>query len=301
MTAVTAVAHEVASGALTWLAANRGLGDLPGGEFDFADPDGQYKPLGEAALAASLVLREGVSGTAELQAARDLVDHSWTQFREGDLLYERSLQHTLNTDATEFYGSFVRAGYRHDRLDRLLRHTFALKSPHAAELVPNRRLAVANAVRLIGLPDRADWPALIDATWLGAMPEPWTIDWATGYHVTHTVFHATDWAATPAGLPPAIAAYLADWLPVWADIWRETAQWDLLGELLIVGACLEEPWTDPDAWTALAAAQLSDGLLPRDGEPVDEDPALRYGNHQHPTIVAAVAGCLTVSRTLVSG
>ncbi|MFV8131526.1 DUF6895 family protein [Streptomyces syringium] len=300
MSSVTATAHQVASKALAWLHAHHERGALPPGAAspDLADPDSQYKPLGEHALAGSLVLREAVSGTAEQRMARELVDFAWGQFRGGDLLYERTLRHTLITDALELYGSFARAGHRHGAFEQLLRHTTALASLRAAEMLPNRRLAVANAARLVGVDDGADWSALIRRTWLGGCPEPWAIDWMTAYHVTHAVFHITDWGARPGDLPPDIGRYLADWLPVWADIWAEAEQWDLFCELLIVGACLEEPWCDPGAWAALAAVQHDDGLVPRDGEPVDDDPGQRFLDHQHPAIVAAVAGCLTVSRTL---
>ncbi|MET2716708.1 hypothetical protein ABXV03_13340 [Streptomyces harbinensis] len=298
-TAVTPIAHQVATRAFGWLLAHRDHGALPEGTTaDLGDPNSVYKPLGEAALAGSLVLRESAAGSESMRAARELLDFGWRQLREGDLLYERQLRHSLLTDPLEMYAHFVRAGYRHPGMDALLRHNAALRSVRAAEVVPNRRLAIANAARLAGLDYGFDWAALTRATWLGATPEPWAIDWMTAYSMTHTVFHLTDWGARPEGLPAEIAGYLTTWLPVWTDIWREVAQWDLVAELMIVGSCLPDPVCDPADWAALAAVQHPDGLMPRDGEPVSEDPARRFADHQHTAVVAAVAGSIAVSRTL---
>ncbi|SFC36836.1 DUF6895 family protein [Streptomyces aidingensis] len=292
-------ARLLADRALSWLHANRRFGALPPGTTEtLDDPDSTYKPLGESALAASLVLRDPHSGAGRRAAAQNLLDYLWEQFRAGDLLYERQLRHTLMTDPMETYSHFARAGYRHAELDRLLAHHSRLRSLRAVEVVPNRRLAVANAARVVGLaPLREDdWAALARATWLGAEPEPWAVDWMTAYHMTHTVFHLTDWSARPEGLPAPLAAYLHDWLPVWTDIWREVAQWDLLAELLIVGACLPEPYCDPGHWEALAGIQRPDGLVPRDGEPVTDDPEQRFHDHQHTVAVVTVAGTALAGR-----
>ncbi|WP_069887305.1 DUF6895 family protein [Streptomyces luteocolor] len=299
---VTRTAHEVGSRALTWLHTHRDLGALPADTTaELADPDSVYKPLGESALAASLVLRESVAGSAELRVARELMGFCWRQLGDGDMLYERLLRYSMMTDPLETYAPFARGGLRHARLEQLLAHTSALRSVRGAEVLPNRRLAVANAARVVGL-DREgrayDWAALGAATWLGATPEPWLIDWMTGYCVTHTVFHLTDWGARPAGLPAGLADYVSAWLPVWIDIWAEVEQWDLVAELMIVGCCLPEPYCEAADWERLARAQHPDGLMPRDGEPVPDDPERRFTDHHHTAVVAAIAGTLAVSRTL---
>ncbi|MDT0346185.1 DUF6895 family protein [Streptomyces litchfieldiae] len=291
-------AHHVATRALDWLYRNREHGSLPPDtSAELADPDSVYKPLGESALAASLVLREGVAPPEGRRAARALADFAWTQLRAGDLLYERQLRYPMMTDPLEIYTHFTRAGHRHTRLDALLTHLGGLAAHRGAEQMPNRRLAVANAARVAGLDRPTDWTTLIDATWLGQRPEPWVIDWMTAYCVTHTVFHATDWGGRPLGLPPDVRDYLTDWLPVWLDAWVEIQEWDLVAELLIVDACLPEPRGDAEAWARLAAVQRADGLVPRDGlHPVSEDPAEAFRDHQHTTVVATVAGTLAVSR-----
>ncbi|MFI1335718.1 DUF6895 family protein [Streptomyces sp. NPDC020845] len=298
-TALAGVAHDIRSRALGWLHTHRQLGALDGGDIT-GNTDG-YKALAETGLAASLVLRDGTAGSREATLARELLDFSWAQLKEGALLYERLLRHPLATDTIEGYAHFARAGYRHPGLERLIPHHAALGAAHVVEHVPNRRLAVANALRLTGHDGGAgapDWQTSARATWLGGTPAPWYIDWMTGYHVTHTVFHLTDWGRWPGGLPGDMAAYLTRWLPVWTDIWTETCQWDLVGELLLVGSCLPAPYAEPDDWRRLAELQHADGLLPRDDQPVDDDAVTRFHDHQHTTIVAAIAASVALARAL---
>ncbi|WP_367128753.1 hypothetical protein [Saccharothrix sp. HUAS TT1] len=293
-------AHDLIAGALGWLHAHHELDVFPADTTaDLDDPDSIYRPLAETALSAALVLRAGVAGTVELRLARELLEFSWRQMRDGDLLYERQLRHPLLTDPVETYMHYHRSGIRHDALDEVIAHNSAVDS--MTELVPNRRLAIANAHRVLGVPRDDDWASMARQTWLGGTPQPWAIDWDTAYHMTHTVFHLTDWGARPTGLPPDLADYLAEWLPVWVDIWAEVRHWDLVGELLIVGACLPEPRCDEAEWRLLAQAQHADGLVPRDGDPVPEERERRYRENQHTAVVAVVAGTIALSRLLGGG
>jgi hypothetical protein len=88
------------------------------------------------------------------------------------------------------------------------------------------------------------------------------------------------------------------WLPVWLEVYVEAGQWDLVGEMLIVDLCLLEPGDYPHAWEALACAQQSDGLLPAGPERVSTDVVKAFRDHYHPTVVAAIAGTLAVSRRI---
>lgn len=299
--AVTRTAHELATRALGWLHAHHGLGAFDEDTTsDTMDLEDVYKPLAETALASSLVLREGVAGTGRLDVARELLAFAWKQMDDGDMLYQRQLRHVLLTDPIETYAPFVRGGYRHAALDETLAHL--AKVGVTTEVVPNRRMATANARRVTGIGGQDDdWPGMLRATWLGATPPPWAIDWMTAYSMTHAVYHHTDWGGRPNDLPPDVADYLTTWLPVWIDVWSETEQWDLVIELLIVGMCLPEPPIEPATWERLAAVQHADGLVPRDGEPVDDDPLLRFRDNQHTAVVTVIAGTLAVSRLLGRG
>jgi hypothetical protein len=102
--------------------------------------------------------------------------------------------------------------------------------------------------------------------------------------------------AIPAGLPDHLQAYLQDWLPSWLEVYHEAGQWDLIAELLFVDSCLTEPSFHPHAWNELAGAQHTDGLVPYRQEQVPREVAKAFRNHYHPTVVAAIAGTLAVSR-----
>ncbi|MFJ8621614.1 DUF6895 family protein [Kitasatospora sp. NPDC093550] len=301
-TQLLATAQQLGSRALAWLHAGykSGYGRLQDNTvIDLAEPNDVYKPLCEVALASSLVLRDGVTGPHDAALARDLLDVAWAQLREGDLLYERQLRHVTVIDPLETYGHFARVGYRHGALEELLDSIGRLRAVHAVEIPANRKLALANARRIAGLEPPPDWAALAGSTWLGALPEPWTIAWVIGYHVTHTVFHLTDWGARPECLPEPMRDYLRDWLPVWLDIWLEIEQWDLAGELLIVDSCIGEPITGSVGWEALAAAQQPDGLIPCEGSMPDyDDPEDAFRDHGHTAVVGVVAATVALSRAL---
>ncbi|MER7765266.1 hypothetical protein [Kitasatospora sp. NPDC096140] len=300
-TEVLATAQQLGTRALSWLHTcyQGGWGRLADNTIiDLAEPNDVYKPLCEAAMASSLVLRDGVAGPQDARAARDMLDGAWAQLREGDMLYERQLRHVTVTDPLETYAHFARVGYRHAALEELLESISRLRAVHAVEIQGSRQLAVANARRVIGLSHRPDWAELAARTWLGALPEPWTIAWSIAYQVTHTVFHLTDWGARPEDLPEPMRDYLRAWLPVWLDIWMEIGQWDLVGELLIVDACIGRPMLGSSGWEALAAVQRADGLVPRDAEPVEEDPESAIRAHEHTAVVAVVAATVLLSRAL---
>ncbi|MEK2489669.1 hypothetical protein WN990_08910 [Kitasatospora purpeofusca] len=300
---ILSTAQQLGSRAMSWLHTchQRGFGRLPDDvTIDLADPNNAYKPLAESALAASLVLRDGVTGPEDARIARELLDFGWSQLREGNLLYERLLRYPVMTDPLETYVHFARSGYRHAALEELLESLTKVRGIQAIEMMPNRRLALANARRVIGLRNQPDdWPALTARTWLGATPEPWAIDWLTGYHITHAVFHLTDWGAQPESMPEPMRDYVRNWLPVWVDTWLEVGQWDLVGELLVVDSCIGEPVTGAQGWEALAAIQREDGLIPRESaEPVSDDPEQAFRDHEHTAVVAVVAGTVTLSRAL---
>lgn len=127
----------------------------------------------------------------------------------------------------------------------------------------------------------------------------WTVEGHIAYDVTHAVFHLTDWGENPGGLPPRLADYLADWLPVWIDDWLDLRRWDLLGELLVVDACLPRPTLDERGWAGFAGAQRDDGAMPAVRDMPDiADPDELFDAVYHPTLVAAFASTLATSRAL---
>lgn len=296
---VAATAQQVAARAWNWLDAAIEHFSLPMEvPPDQLDLDEVLKPLCELALTGSLAIREGVAGPRQAQIASTVIAFAWAQLRDGEVLYEIQRAEPITTHPMETYAHFVCVGYRHQALDELLEHLSSLRAAQAYELVPNRALAVFNAARVLGLPTRADPTQLAARTWLGGTPEPWAIDFATFYAMTHTVYHLTNWGAYPNGLPDHLQVYLHSWLPAWLEVYLEARQWDLVTELLIVDLCLADPNWYPHAWDSLANAQHTDGLLPYGPVPVPHKLAKAFRNHYHPTIVATIAGTLAVSRQI---
>ncbi|MEU6060095.1 hypothetical protein [Streptomyces sp. NPDC047097] len=293
------LAHRVGDGALAWLGRLRSCFALPADAPVHEIPGDELKALSELALATGTVLRAAVAGPDGSRTAKELMDFAWRELREGDLLYAMQRHGPGATHPREVYAQFAAAGYRHPRLDALAAHLASLASERVVEHVPNRRLAVLAAHRRIGIPDPPGAAAELTArTWLGGTPEPWMLDVYSAYGVTHTVFHLTDWGADPSGLPGPLREYLERWLPVWVEVFAETRSWDLLGELLVVGVCLERPLFFPEAWERYAAAQRADGMMPNGVSRPPDDPRRAFLNHHHPTIVAVVAGTVTVQRAL---
>ncbi|CAM5579841.1 putative protein OS=Streptomyces glaucescens OX=1907 GN=SGLAU_27765 PE=4 SV=1 [Streptomyces glaucescens] len=165
-------------------------------------------------------------------------------------------------------------------------------------MAPTRRLGLSAFQRRFGLTPRPPEADLVDTTWLARTPEPWTVTTRIAYHLTHTVFHLTDWGERPEGLPPRLADYLATWLPAWLDDWLDLERWDLLGELLVVDACLPRPTFDERAWEGFAAAQQSDGAMPAVRSMPEGEPDEVFDIVYHPTLVAAFASVMATSRVL---
>ncbi|MDT0309000.1 hypothetical protein RM780_18840 [Streptomyces sp. DSM 44917] len=292
------LAHQVSDAALEWLGRMRTSFALPRDVADHEIPGDGLKSLSELALAAGTVLRTAVAGPRTTQTAQELMDFAWREFRGGDLLHQLQRHTPAATHPREIYGHFAVAGYRHEGLDTLCARLDRLRASRYTEHVPNRRLAVLGASRRLGLPDPPDAEELTAQTWLGGRPEPWMLDTNNAYGVTHTVFHLTDWGARPEGLPADLQEYLEQWLPVWVEVFSETRSWDLLAEFLIVDVCLERPRFYDHVWERLAEAQRADGMVPNGVTRPPSDPEHAFLNHHHPTIVAAVAGSLTVLRAL---
>jgi hypothetical protein len=300
--------HQVGDRAISWLHRHRDrFRPRPTEGTSDREVKDRLKPIGELALIGKVLFREGVAGSRQSALTRQLLDHAWREALDGGrLLTWMQRQEPLSPIPFEIYVPFSELGYREPGFEQAVRFTHRLDSWAAVEALPVRRLGISAYERRFGLEPRVPVEQATRGTWLGRRPEPWTVELHIGYGITHTVFHLTDWGENPAGLPPDLAEYLACWLPAWTEDWREIGHWDLLGELLVVDACLPRPALDMRAWRAFAAAQAPDGSMPPgdgDGEAApdgggDGDPQERFDALYHPTLVAAFASVLASSRAL---
>ncbi|MFI9758883.1 DUF6895 family protein [Streptomyces sp. NPDC051963] len=295
----TRLMHTVGVRALEWLWAHRDGFRL---EPD-ADPEvgflDRFKPVGELASICRVLFREGVAGSQQADLARRLVDHTWRHTLDGGRMLVRGQRiEPLSPIPFEVYLPYKELGYSEPEVERATVLYHRLSSWAALELNPTRRLGLSAFQRRFGLPSRPPEADLVGSTWLARTPEPWTVSGHIAYDITHAVFHLTDWGEHPEALPPDIADYLATWLPVWIDDWLDLKRWDLLGELLVVDACLPRPTLDERAWAGFAAAQQPDGAMPAFATMPEGEPDEVFDMVYHPTLVAAFASVLATSRAL---
>ncbi|MFI5556116.1 DUF6895 family protein [Streptomyces sp. NPDC051738] len=295
----TRLMHNVGVRALEWLWARRDGFRL---EPD-VDPEvgflERFKPVGELALICRVLFREGVAGSRQADLARRLLDHTWRHTLDGGRMLVRGQRiEPLSPIPFEVYLPYKELGYSEPEVERATVLYHRLDSWAALELDPTRRLGLSAFQRRFGLTPRVLEADVVGSTWLGRTPEPWTVSGHIAYDLTHTVFHLTDWGEHPEGLPPDIADYLATWLPVWIDDWLDLERWDLLGELLVVDACLPRPTLDERAWQGFAAAQQPDGAMPAVRTMPEGEPDEVFDMIYHPTLVAAFASVLATSRAL---
>ncbi|GAA3535361.1 hypothetical protein DMH25_12760 [Streptomyces sp. WAC 01325] len=295
----TRLMHTVGVRALEWLWAHRDgfrLEPDVDPEIGFLE---RFKPVGELALICRVLFREGVAGSRQADLARRLLDHTWRHTLDGGRMLARGQRiEPMSPIPFEVYLPYKELGYSEPEVERATVLYHRLESWAALELDPTRRLGLAAFQRRFGLTPRPPEAALVAPTWLARRPEPWTVSGHIAYDVTHTVFHLTDWGAHPEALPPEIADYLATWLPVWIDDWLDLKRWDLLGELLVVDACLPRPTLDERGWEGFAAAQQPDGAMPAVRSMPEGEPDELFDMVYHPTLVAAFASFLATSRAL---
>ncbi|WP_431986458.1 DUF6895 family protein [Streptomyces griseoflavus] len=295
----TRLIHTVGAGALEWLWAHRDGFRL---EPD-ADPEvgflERFKPVGELALVCKVLFREGVAGSRQAELARKLLDHVWRDTLDGGTMLVRGQRmEPASPIPFEVYLPFRELGYSQPEVERAAVLNHRLDSRAAFETTATRRLGLSAFERRFGLTPRPPEPEALRATWLARTPEPWTVEGHIAYDITHCVFHLTDWGENPGGLPEDIAGYLATWLPAWIDDWLDLRRWDLLGELLVVDACLPRPTLDEPAWTAFASAQQPDGAMPAVRGMPEGDEETVFDVVYHSTLVAAFASALATSRAL---
>lgn len=290
--------EEVAARALVWVRAHReefALGE------DALAADGRvnasWKPLGELAQVCATVTRTRPPSDPLHAPARDLLTFAWEQTGHGELFLRLQRLEPFATYPLEVYAALASAGLRHEPYEAATAVVARTRGWRLTEQEPTRRLGVLNAELRSGIREHAPRSPALDRTWLGGLPEPWTFERATGYAVTHVVFHLTDWGRADGSLPPPLESYLTDWLPAWLDTCVEARMWDLSCELLAVAGSMPcPPAAALEAWPRIAAAQLPTGAVPEQGGEDGED-GDEFAHCYHSTLMAAFAAALTLRHT----
>ncbi|MYT69771.1 hypothetical protein GTY60_08805 [Streptomyces sp. SID8367] len=295
-----ALLHRVGLQAQNWLDTHRDrLRPTPETDADATALSERLKATSEVAVITQVLIREGVAGSRQHSQAENLLDFAWRELLDGGNVLT-DLQHAepYSPIPLEAYAPFHELGYRHPGLETALGVFRQARTCTALEMAPTRRLGVLNAERKIGLPPSGDFDDAVRRTWLGQLPEPWTVQFHIAYDITHTVFHVTNWGQSPDRIPADIADYLARYLPAWLEGWADQEHWDLLGELLVVDACLPRPVLADHLWERYAAAQTPSGAMPVERSMPEHNPDELFAVAHHPTLVAAFASAMATSRAL---
>ncbi len=212
------------------------------------------KPLSELALTASLLGRE--PGLRE--RCRRIVEWSWEETDRGACLLRITSARPELVESVGLYASAYSFGHRDDLLHDWFGHLARSALITGLEIPAWRSTALRHNLARLGL---AEAPQVSAAgSWLGALPEPWTISDTTGYPMTHEVFYLTDFGARPQALSPDTVAYLAQWLPAWWRCVGDSGNHDLGAELVMVAACAAIPVAD-SALAELLARVRPDGSV----------------------------------------
>ena len=247
------------------------------------------KPLSELALTASLLGRD----PALRERCHRLVTWAWHEAERGDCLLRVTAARPELVESVGLYASAYECGHHDERLHAWFAHLAGTALAGGLEIPAWRESALRHNLARLGLaePPRAS----ARGSWLGALPEPWTISDGTGYPMTHVVFYLTDFGARRAALPPDTVAYLAQWLPAWWRCVRGSGNHDLAAELVMTAACAGLAPMERELTELLAHARPDGGFagpagaggdLPR---PDGDDPRRRFLRDYHTTLVTLLA------------
>lgn len=285
MTALTLPAEA----ALSWIERHRGQFGVRSHARDDHERVLLLKPLSELALTASLIGRE--PGLHE-RCGR-LVEWAWDEADRGALLLQLTCARPELIESIGLYAYVHSFGHRNDRLHDWFGHLARSALTAGLEVPAWRWTALRYHLAKLGLADPPERPAA--GSWLGALPEPWTISDNTGYPMTHEVFHLTDFGTRPDALAPDTGDYLTLWLPAWWRCVRDSGNHDLAAELVMVGACAGAAAAD-GACAELLAHHRSDGRFagPRGAGgdlpcPDGDDVRRQFLRDYHTTLVTLLA------------
>ena len=243
---------------------------------------------------AELILTLTLLGrdTALRQRLAPVVAWAWNAIDRGQLLIDlTSAKPDLVEETVGIYANFAQNGHHDTRLEAWLTHLANTQFARGLELTPWRQVAFDYNLNRLGLRGPA---ALPGGSWLGALPDPWTVSVATAYSMTHEVFYLTDFGRSPDNLSTEIREYLWLWLPAWERCFQHPENLDLIAELTMTAACagigaLSTP-------QLLVNRQLTDGSFPGSPGAGDHLPSpkgdqlrRRFLTQYHATLVSVLA------------
>ena len=248
------------------------------------------KPLGELALVLDVLIKLGI----EPEKCLTHCSWIWSEIREGNELIELISARYDMVLLCGLYANLKGLGFSNNRLDLLLEYVARTATSGALEMHFWQRLARDRDYSRLGL---IDFPAMpLKGSWLGEMPEPWTICNETTYAVTHEVFHVTDFGDKKSRLSNDIITCLRRWIPTWSVIYQIQKNYDILAELIMTAECIGGvPWFS-DPMQDLLLAQGNDDYVPSPPnsglpflKPGQSPERVKFLSNYHTTLVSVLA------------
>jgi uncharacterized protein DUF6895 len=214
------------------------------------------KPLGELVLTCDLLAQ----GKYLLQDAMDLLEWSWRELKDGQVLHDLLLSRPDLIILTSIYSSFHRNGFRRDQTWSLIEYLAKTSFARAVQFPNWRRLDYEHALEQLRVGKISQ--RSLSSAWSAQWPEPWLIEHDSAYALTHEIFYITDFGRKPTRLKPKASSFVLLWLPTWIEIFLRQDNWDLVSELLMVGACLPKFNHSNDTFGRMAKVIKKNGYLP---------------------------------------
>jgi len=255
------------------------------------DDVAKLKPLSELALTLSVLRKCGVDVAFLDEAAA----WAWEDCAGGDAIVRLLLVRPDFLPCCALYVALTELGFKSTHVEQTITTIGRTDMARSLPLQPWSRLALDYNLAKLGVIE----PSRIRTHDLYALskPEPWVVSAEIAYAVTHEVMYLTDFGSR--NLPdPAATEWLDTWMPYWGRSFQRDGDWDVLGELAMVSACISRP---SEALAVVLAHQQPDGsVVGPDGAgsylfgPTDTLDRRRFLGAYHTTLVFAMACGLTL-------
>lgn len=263
------------------------------------------KPLGELTLAASLLSKLPHLSTD--QTWKTILDFSWSQLREGNLLVDVLKERPDLLVMLSLYATLYREGYNNKILNEQLAVLVHTPGYYHTDMLAWRRLDLLFGIKdlEIGLDKDSEIADAFDRTWLSKCHSPWTITEPAAYGLTHTAFYMTNYGFGTSRLPSNVEKYLLENCLPWTRMYLQDRNFDLAAEMIMSRCCIKMPLSDSEKLLSgdFLNARMDDGALPCPPYGAlsllfgENDPSRRHFLlHYHTVLVTCMASAMAMNR-----
>lgn len=254
------------------------------------------KPFSEFVLALHFLKRSH----PDVFPFQSLLNWAWNKVERGDFLFRLLAARPDLYQLALPTALFALNDLQNERLLKLLTNVSQLRLFLKVETERWVTISVLYAYELLG--QHVLTLADFEKSWLFERPEPWLITNNSAYALTHEVFYLTDFGRRKSKAPSEVVAYIDCWAPAWISYYSEKRDWDLVGELILVGQCLDMPWSNSALDLLIENQQIDGSIMGPTGagnrlvRANDTEVRKEFLSKYHTTLVGALAlsRCCTI-------